>query len=66
MTDMVKILKEILEKQIDDSRLWFGDDIEYVRDELRKLHEVLENKSWIQCAKESLEELQKDIKDGSN
>lgn len=42
-------VKEILELQSEDPILWFGNDIEYVRHHLRKLHGALEREdtSWL-------------------
>lgn len=42
-------IQEILDLQSEDPLIWFGNDIEYVRHHLRKLHGALEREDldWL-------------------
>ena len=40
---MHKRLNELVEKQLRDTKLWFGNDIDYVRKALRTLTAVVED-----------------------
>lgn len=41
-TSELERLRQQVNRQAEDSKLWFGDDIDYVREKLRELHAIIE------------------------
>lgn len=42
MTDEMRFLRDLVNEQAEDVRVWFGQDAAFVKFELRKLHEAVE------------------------